>query len=124
MDTCSSSSQSLPLGYRHSCQQDGHMLLIFTVFTTGIQTQLPLQIHPVSVHAEFVTLDVLPVWHHGGLLTEVGDGPGKVVVHILLLISVAPAGSLNRRLLHGSLLDYLNISHVSCRSESSKYKLG
>ena len=46
----------------------------------------------------------LTVWHDVDLPAEVGDGPGEVVVDIILLVSVAPARSLYRRLPHQLLL--------------------
>ena len=44
------------------------------------------------------------VWHDVDLPAEVGDGPGEVVVDVVLLVAVAPAGRLYRRLPHELLL--------------------
>ena len=53
----------------------------------------------------------LTIGHQVDLPAEVGDGPGEVVVDILLLVSEAPAGRLDRRLLHSRLLCVRLISH-------------
>ena len=46
----------------------------------------------------------LTIGHQVDLPAEVGDGPGEVVMDVILLVSVAPAGSLYRRLPHQLLL--------------------
>ena len=97
------------------------MLLVLAVLAAGVEAQLPLQLHPVRSHEELVRLDILSckqtrdrgdilltttptVWHDVDLPAEVGDGPGEVVVDVVLLVAVAPAGRLYRRLPHELLL--------------------
>ena len=53
----------------------------------------------------------LTVGHQVDLPAEVGDGPGEVVVDILLLVSETPARCLYGRFLHSRVLCVRLISH-------------
>ena len=53
----------------------------------------------------------LTVWHDVDLPAEVGDGPGEVVMDILLLVSETPAGRLYGRFFHHRVLGVCLVSH-------------
>ena len=102
MLTCSSSSQSLPLGQRHSCHSSSIPCAVTKNLSDSIYSAANRLV--IVVTSYYPQPTTLTVWHDVDLPAEVGDGPGEVVVDVVLLVSVAPAGRLYRRLPHELLL--------------------
>ena len=70
----------------------------------------------------FKVLTELTVWHNVDLPAEVCDGPGEVVVDVILLVPVAPARCLNGGLL-GRIFPLTVLSSCSCRRCHAIYYL-